>query len=316
MTLAYILMIVFYWFFLAGTVFLSGSLISKSRVTTPSGAEFCLPSGKKRCLGETASRYILYVSIFTFAVNAVHLFLHASIMTETPLHDVSSIILPFLTKTKYGRFTLWRTALISILIVLSLVAVIKETRLTRSSGIVVSLALLVVISMSGHQGAEGYTNIPFLLDVVHLMAISIWIGGLFLMRFCFSFLLKESGYDLLDIFSSMIKRFSDLATYCVYATLMSGILLAFFKVKGWSVLIHTDYGIVLIVKLILVGIVITLGGINKFFIVPALSTYHEQDRSIISMIRNRLYLLVTLEVYVGFTILLVTSLLTHLSPEG
>jgi putative copper resistance protein D len=316
MTLNYALMIIFYWFFLTGVVFLSGSFISKSRVTTPSGAEFCLPSGRKRCLGETASRYILFVSLFAFLVNAAHLFFHAAIMTETPLNEVFSIITPFLTKTKYGRFTLLRTAFISALIVVSLISIMRETKWTRTSGVVFSLALLVVISMSGHQGVKGYTNIPFFLDVIHLIAISTWIGGLFLLRSCFSFLIKEAGLELLDTFRSMIMRFSDLATYCVYVTIITGTLLSLFNIKGWSVLTQTNYGVVLIVKLILVGILLALGGINKFFIVPTLGVSSEQDWTEVSVVRKRLYQLVSLEAYIGLAVLLATSLLTHFSPEG
>jgi putative copper export protein len=232
------------------------------------------------------------------------------------MEEVSSVIWPFLTRTRYGQLNVWRTVFLTALIVVSYSAAKNDTVWARRSGMVLSLSLLVVLSMSGHQGVKGYANIPFFLDVLHLVAISLWIGGLFLIRLCFSFFLRQAGVELLDTFKHLFKKFSDLATYCVGAVAVTGIILLLFTIKSFSILFGKPYGIVLIIKILLVCIILILGGINKFFIVPLLNAADKDKWNEIVVTRRRLYLLATVEVYLGLGVLLATSLLTHLSPEG
>lgn len=309
-------MLLSYWLFLSGVVFVAGSFTSRVFVTGPSGADICLAGERKRCFGEIATRHIFAISLFTLIVNGVHLILHASVMTETPLNETFSIIPVFLEKTKYGRLAVLRSVFLFGIIVLAFLALRKERRWVKISGVVCSFFLLLVISMSGHQGAKGYANIPFFLDVFHIIAVSLWIGGLFFLRFSFSFFLKEAGAELWDTCCSLINRFSRLATYCVFIAGVSGGVLAVFNIKSFSVVLTTQYGLVLLVKAILVGGIMLLGGINKYVIIPLMNMTEKEKWTELTKLRRRLFSLLTFEVYIGLAVLFLTSLLTHLSPEG
>jgi hypothetical protein len=72
-------MIIFYWLFLSGVIFLAGAFVSRVYVTGPSGAEACFPYGTKKSLGKTAVQYIFLISVLTLLANAVHFVLHCSI---------------------------------------------------------------------------------------------------------------------------------------------------------------------------------------------------------------------------------------------
>ncbi|NOY64509.1 MAG: hypothetical protein GXO97_03820 [Nitrospirae bacterium] len=170
--------------------------------------------------------------------------------------------------------------------------------------------------MSSHQAQKGYLTLPFLLDVVHVVSISLWIGGMFFVRFCYGFFLRDRGKDLWEIFLSMIKRFSNLATYSVYLAGLTGIVLAFIRIKGFSILVDTAYGKTFIAKLLIVTAIFVLGGINKFFIIPALGKKDEADWNSLLKVKENLYRFVTIEAILGIIALLITALLTHLSPEG
>jgi len=188
----YYLMILFYWLFLSGVVFLAGAYTSRVYVTGPSGLEVCFPGGRNKSFGEVVTKYIFLVAVLAILANAIHFILHCSIMTETPLNEVFSILPTFLTKTKYGRFTILRTLFLAAIIVVSFVGVLKDQKWATLSGVILSLLLLVVIAMSGHQGVKGYMNFPFFLDALHMIAVSLWIGGIIFIRFFLSaFLLKE-----------------------------------------------------------------------------------------------------------------------------
>jgi putative copper export protein len=315
MDYVYVFMILFYWLFLAGAVFSVGAFTSRILITGPSGADVCSPTGKKECFGETAARYIFLVSLFAFISNAVHFFFHCSVMTETPLSEVFSILPTFIAKTKYGRFTILRAVFLLAIIVISFITIKKDIKWAKIAGVVFSLFLLLVISMSGHQGAKGYLNIPFFLDIVHFVAISLWIGGLFFIRICFPFFLKGAGAELWDIFKSLINRFSQMATVSVFIAGVTGLGLAYFNIDSLSQIISTQYGRVLLVKVFIVGFLFLLGGLNKYFIVPSLNSETEGWTKL-TKLRKRLFLAITTEVSIGFIVLFLTSLLTHLSPKG
>lgn len=308
-------MILLYWVFLSGVFFVVGSYTSRLFITGPAGADICIPAGKQQCIGTTAARTTLYVALLALLANAIHLVFHASIMTDTPLNEVPSIILPFVTKTRYGKFNFWKTVIMVALVATSFMAIKKNNRIVQSLGLIFSMTLLIAVAMSGHQGVKGYMTIPFFLDVFHLVAVSVWIGGLFLMRFCFAFFLQEAGKEFLEIVKYMYTKFSGLATYCVFAAGITGALLSFLNIKSASILFGKNYGIVLIIKVMLVGIVLSLGGINKFFVVPTLSNIGENRLGELMAVRRRLSLLITAEVYLSMGVLFVTSLLTHLSPD-
>lgn len=285
-------------------------------MTVPSGAEACSPTGRNKSLGETAVQYLLFISVVTLLANAVHFVLHCSIMTETSLKEVFSILPTFLVKTKYGRFTILRTAFLAGITVLSIVAVVKDQKWATLSGALLSFLLLVVIAMSGHQGAKGYLNLPFFLDALHLIAVALWIGGLLFIRPFVSALVKGACVELWGNLTSLINRFSHLATFCVFIAAITGILLSYFNIKSMTILTQTNYGIVLLIKVFLVGIIIILGGLNKFFVIPKLN-HVNPDKNPADMKHGwKLLYMINTEAGIGFVVLLLTSLLTHLSPMG
>jgi putative copper resistance protein D len=309
-------MILFYWLFLSGVIFLAGAYTSRIYVTGPSGAEASFPGGRNKCFGETVTKYIFLISVLTLFANAIHFILHCAVMTETPLKEVFSILPTFIIKTKYGKFTILRTVFLMVIMVVSFINVMKDQKWTTLSGIVFSLLLLVVIAMSGHQGAKGYINFPFFLDTLHLVAVSVWIGGVIFIRFFLSAFVKGAYIESWRNLTSLINRFSQLATYCVFIVVLTGVLLSYTNVKGFSVFMNTPYGIVLLVKMLLVGIIVMTGGINKFFIIPYMNNKKVEDGSEELAHSRKLLNLVTIEASLGFVVLLLTSLLTHLSPEG
>jgi putative copper resistance protein D len=309
-------MILFYWLFLAGVIFLAGAYTSRIYVTGPSGAEACFPGGRNKNFGETVVKILLLISILTLLVNAIHFILHCSVMTGTPLNEVFSILPLFIIKTKYGKFTILKTVLLAALIVVSFINVKKDQQWATLSGIVLSLLLLVVIAMSGHQGVKGYMNFPFFLDVLHLVAVSSWIGGIMFIRFFLSAFVRGALVEFWRNLTSLVNRFSQLATYCVFIALFTGIILSYVNVKEISVLMNTHYGMVLLGKILLVGIIAIIGGFNKFFVIPDMNNIKTDESSEGLAHVSKLLKLMTLESSLAFIVLLLTSILTHLSPEG
>jgi putative copper export protein len=171
-----------------------------------------------------------------------------------------------------------------------------------------------MLTMSGHQGTKGYLSIPFLIDILHVVAISIWMGGLFSIYCCYSFFLKKAGSESWDIFLEFINRFSRIATLCVAAVIVSGVVLCIYNFKGFSGLITTDYGVVLLIKIFLFVPIILFGAINKYSFIPQFNNSDVNDWTRLMSLRRKFDTTITIEVFLGLLILLATSILTHLSP--
>jgi len=309
-------MIASYWLFLTGAVFIAGSFIARIIVTSPSGAELCVPGKKRRCLGEAAGRMVLWAALATFVVSLVHAVFHAAVMTETPLNEVFSIMTVFLTKTKYGRFTLLRSVLVVFLVVVAHFSNRKRTKTLDFMGALISLALLLSICVSGHEGAEGYLNLPFAMDILHMLSVTTWIGGVFYIFMGYSFLMEEAGAELWATLRAMMNRFSDLATVCVTVAVLSGASLAYFRIESFDQLTGTPYGITLMVKVMLASVILAMGAANKFYVMPRINSADMRREEDLGHIGHRLHTFVSIEAYVGVGVMLATALLTHLSPHG
>jgi putative copper resistance protein D len=223
----------------------------------------------------------------------------------------------FLKKTKFGRLASLREIVLAGAVLSSLFFLKRQSRSAALPGIGVSVLLLITLSASGHQGAKGYLTIPFFLDVFHTIAVALWIGGLFYLRVGYVYLLRDAGDELWEVFSNTIKRFSDTATGAVFAVLATGIVLSLYNIKSLSFMITTPYGLMLALKILLAGTIFVLGGINKFFLLPAMlgeGAASAGSPGVVSS-RRRFYLFVTVEIAAGLGVLLMTSILTHLSPQ-
>ena len=314
MSITFLFMVLLYWLFLTGSVFLAGSLIIKQLVTTPSGADVCIAKNQGRCFGEISLSIIFFLSLATFLLNILHLYFHASVMTDTPLKETVSVFSVFLTKTKYGRLGLIRSILLLPLIIVVFSFMRKPRRWKALAGTIVSVLLLISLSMSGHQSVKGYMKLPFFLDMVHIISISIWIGGIFFIRFCYSFFLKEKTLEFWKVFQNMITRFSNVATISVYIAGATGIALAFVRIKGPDIIINTLYGRLFIVKALVVASIFMVGGLNKFYVLPKLFSDGSGVSEKAIGYKRLLYRLITFEAIAGLTVMLLTAILTHLSP--
>lgn len=308
-------MVFFYWLFLIGTFFLAGSFVSRFYITGPSGMDVCRIGEGERCLGELAARAMAIVAVLALVAHAVHMVLHAEVMTDTPLRELPDIMPAFLLKTRYGRFIIVKTIILFFLMILSFLSLGQGGhRKITIAGVFFSALMVISISMSGHQGVKGYASAPFALDLFHSASVVCWVGGLFFIRLCFSFFGGHTIHETAHIFTETVKRLSGLATISVFIVALTGIGLVLNNIREPMALVNTRYGGVLTVKALLAGSLFLLGGMNKYFLFPRVQAAAEEGRPVEIHFR-RLLSAVTVEVFVGLIILLVTAYLTHLSPQ-
>jgi copper transport protein len=118
------------------------------------------------------------------------------------------------------------------------------------------LLLLLAPSFAGHALDPGRPRIELLVDILHIVAAAAWFGGLVQL----AFVLRhdpDSG-----------RRFSLLGLGAVIALSATGVARAFAELDSVSQVWTTGYGRILIVKTVLLGLLVSLGWINRYRLLP------------------------------------------------
>lgn len=143
----------------------------------------------------------------------------------------------------------------------------------RFSGAFFPVASFVALTttLSGHAADWGDVTVPVLIDWLHLVAVSIWIGGLF----TFGFVLKRSlatpdTAEMVPLLSVIARPFSRMAAGCVAVFLTTGLYNTWLQVGSISALVDAAYGWTLLVKLGLVGGVLMIAAVNRYYFLTLL----------------------------------------------
>jgi copper transport protein len=160
-------------------------------------------------------------------------------------------------------------------------------RVAMAVGIAVTLSSFVVV---GHAQASQPRALLIVADMAHVLAASVWLGGVVMLAVMLRRLrrirkaapLHSPDPGLLQARSEMavvVGRFSVAATLCVAFVTVAGVALAISQISSLETLYRTPYGITLVVKLVMVGFVMLLGGYNHQFLVPRVIANPDDERA-------------------------------------
>ena len=82
--------------------------------------------------------------------------------------------------TTFGQATLLRISLLLAFVLLLMTLELRAKKLWRCGAIGLSFAIAATLSAVGHPSGESLKALSISLDVMHLLAASLWIGALFL----------------------------------------------------------------------------------------------------------------------------------------
>ncbi|GAC1392674.1 MAG: copper transporter YcnJ [Ktedonobacteraceae bacterium] len=122
--------------------------------------------------------------------------------------------------------------------------------------LLLALALLIALTLSGHAAAVSSNIVVFavLSDWLHLLAASLWIGGMMYIATTYlPILMRVSLQERIGSLISVLPRYSLLAITGVIIMTITGPINATTRMTSVEQLLSTAYGRVLIVKVLLVG---------------------------------------------------------------
>ena len=206
--------------------------------------------------------------------------------------DISLIKLSF--ETLSGKSALF--LIIGFLLIIASIS-FKNTfsNLAKFLSIILILISFVIV---GHSTLKGLSTQVLIL--MHLFCISFWLGSFLPLRF----MCIDKNSKNLSIIS---ERFGQFAIFYISVLVITGSIFSFILVGGIDPLISTSYGNFLILKLIFVTIVLSLGALNKFRLVPLIRINYEQGK-------KKLKQSIQFEIIITLIILFFTSILTTSLP--
>ncbi len=131
--------------------------------------------------------------------------------------------------------------------------------------------LAVAPAFGGHAGVQSPVALLLPLDVAHVLAMSVWIGGLIALLFVLPAATRKlEASDRTRLLAAVLLRFSPIALGCVVVLLLTGTLQAIEHVGSWRALTDTGFGRAVLIKIALIAALIAVGAINRRRVVPAL----------------------------------------------
>lgn len=123
-------------------------------------------------------------------------------------------------------------------------------------GTVVAAGLAASWAMAEHASVGLQTGIAMPVDVLHLLAVATWLGGL-------TALLVALYRSDAPIESAAVRRFSQVAFGSVVTLVATGVYQSWRQLGSWSAFTETRYGQLLLVKIGLVAVLVGIAFISR-----------------------------------------------------
>lgn len=180
-------------------------------------------------------------------------------------------------ETKFG--TIWGLAVLAWLVF----GVLAATGLGRRPAerapnallllaLAVPLAYVVLVpALSGHGSTQSPVVLNFPVNVVHVSAMAVWLGGLATLLFVMPRATGElEPVDRGRLLAANLSRFSRVALISVGAILVTGLIQAYVYVRRLDALLETGYGRAVLIKFLLLLALIAIGAYNRRRSLPRL----------------------------------------------
>lgn len=162
-------------------------------------------------------------------------------------------------------------------------------------------------STMGHAGEAGIMSLPVLVEWTHLLAMSLWVGCVVVSGWIVLPSLRGAGPAL----PRYADRMSNWATAALVVIIASGVFNTDRVLDKLSDIVNTEYGNLLLAKILLVLVAMGLGGLNRLIGIPALRRALRAE----SAVRQFILILRIESVVLAFVVML-AAVLTNASPHG
>lgn len=137
-------------------------------------------------------------------------------------------------------------------------AIAVTDRSAAPFAVVLAVAVLPVPTVAGHALDPGRSWLEVPIDLLHVIAAAVWIGGLFAL----AFVAPREGVSP-EVVGAAARRFSNLALASVIVVALTGAARALAELSAVSQLWTTGYGRAILVKTGLFAVLLGLGSVSR-----------------------------------------------------
>jgi copper transport protein len=178
------------------------------------------------------------------------------------------------------------------------------------------VALAFTAAIAGHSGSYSPRGLLVVVDTVHVLSMSAWLGGLVMLLVAVPVAVRVlARRERTPLVAAVVGRFSRLAMVAVTLLLLSGIVQSVVLVNAFDALVETAYGRLVLAKIALFLGLISLGAYNQRRLLPRLELVagggEEPERAAAVLRRS-----VAWEVGLALVVLGVASVLVATQPAA
>ncbi|SHI80749.1 putative copper resistance protein D [Nocardiopsis flavescens] len=129
--------------------------------------------------------------------------------------------------------------------------------------LVLALAATTPPALTGHSASAGAHELAVTGLALHVITISVWTGGLALLTF---HAMRARG----DAVETAAARFSRLALWAYVGVAISGLASALARIESLDALLRTEYGLIILVKVVLFAVLGAFGYLHREFALKGL----------------------------------------------
>ncbi len=171
-----------------------------------------------------------------------------------------SILKALLLNTTFGKVWLVQFTVLVLLAILSSRSFAKKSPLSLWISFTLGISLLAAKAITSHAFTATNKYLAITMDTLHLVSASIWIGSIIAMVILLPLRKKEEGKIF---FRGMIHLYFPWGVLTVLVLAATGVYSSFLYVPTIYSLFHTNYGRVLVVKVILFFIMLVFAFLNS-----------------------------------------------------
>jgi putative copper resistance protein D len=143
----------------------------------------------------------------------------------------------------------------------------------RAAAVLLSAALIGSLAWAGHaaagDGVEG--TIHLAADILHLVAAAAWVGALIPLALLLGAARRDQSEAAVAVARAAVLRFSSLGIASVGTLVATGLVNTWVLAGSVAALVETDYGHLLLVKVVLFLVMLSFSAINRLWLTPRLA---------------------------------------------
>lgn len=214
--------------------------------------------------GERARRLGMNVLVLYVAAALARAYNESVAVHGDALALRKDLVVPMLTTTVWGMG--WLFGVVGA-VLLAFGWILSRRRVALGTPLALSGALGMIFSpaLSGHAAASTHFVLSVMLDVLHVAAAGLWIGGLLMVLIAGIPAMRrlENGNPQAAV-SALVNSFHPLALFCAPLVIVAGVGTAWLRLATLPALWQTEYGMTLIRKTVLVAFVLAMGAFNAY----------------------------------------------------